>query len=117
MLVALGEDPGLYEAIKGRTALDAVVGMQIFWKRRSRMARQISRSGDRKHPELVRDAQDRHVALDPVPDTNSGIEPAADNVAVRVIDMDFKVNGRVFREKWLDEWREHHWGQYRGGRP
>jgi hypothetical protein len=46
-------------------------------------------------------------------DTNAGIESAADNVAVRVIDRHFKANGGVFRQKRLDQRREHS----RGGWP
>ncbi len=54
--------------------------------------------------------------LDCVTSTNSGIEPAADNVAVPVVDGDFKANVRVFRKKRQDDRRERVREQYLQGR-
>src|SRR6266850_6085399 len=60
LLAAFGEDPARHGAVPWRAGSDAVMGMQVFWDRRSRMVRQIGRGGDRKHPELFHEAQDRH---------------------------------------------------------
>jgi MFS transporter, DHA2 family, multidrug resistance protein len=53
------------------------MSMQILGNGRFRVMRQIIRRGDGKHPAVLCDAQDGHIALDPVAETNPGVEPAS----------------------------------------
>src|ERR1700730_8651355 len=107
MLAALVEYPGLDRAVPGHAESDAVVGMEISGKKWFRMARDIARSRDGKHPEIIQQAQNGHVAFHPMTDTNAGIKSAADNVAMCVIDGYFDADLGVFGQKRLDERREH----------
>jgi hypothetical protein len=79
------------------------MGMQFPRNGRFRVTRQTIRRGDGKHPAVIHDAKDGHVALDPLAETNPGIETGADNIAVRVVDRDFNANSRIFVKKRLDE--------------
>ena len=60
---------------------------------------QISRCCNNEYPEIVGDAQDGHISLDPETDTDSGVKMATHDIAVCVVKGDFKADGGIFRQK------------------
>ena len=75
------------------------MGMKVLRHCGSGMARNIVRGCDCMRLGFVHDAQGGHVALNSVTETNSRVEPAADNIAVRVINNDLNANVGIFSKK------------------
>src|ERR1700679_1007712 len=93
------------------------MGMKILRHRWSGMAREIVWCGDRAHFGFIHDAQGGHVTLDSMTETDSRIEPAADDIGMRVVYDDFNANIRVFGKKRPKQRFESAGAKYRARRP
>jgi len=93
---------------------DAIMYLEIVGYGGGRTRCEVLGRGDRYEPAIVEDADDFHVALDPVPGSDAGIEAIAYDVTVGVVDRQFELDVRVVGEERSDQGPKPSHGEHTG---